>query len=98
MRNATNAYNPDYAVSPGLVLAERLEAHNITHADLAQRCGCSTKLIGEIISGESPVKPRIAIEFERILGVGAEIWLGIEEHYRLHLVKSVNQSARGDPL
>ena len=87
MTNATNAYRPDYAVPPGWVLEDRLEAHNISHAEFARRCGRSAKLISEIIAGKAPVEPKTALEFERVLGVDAGIWLGIEADYRLHLAR-----------
>ena len=78
-------YEPDYAVAPGWVLEERLDAHQISHAEFARRCGRSPKLISEIIAGKAPVEPRTALQFEKVLGVDASIWLGIESDYRLHL-------------
>ena len=85
MTTKTYEYNPDYAVPPGWVLEDRLDAQNISHAEFARRCGRSPKLISEIIAGKAPVEPKTAIQFERVLGVDAEIWLGIETDYRLHL-------------
>ena len=84
---AIDEYRPDYAVPPGLVLEERLEAHGISQAEFARRCGRSAKLISEIIAGKAPIEPRTAIQFERVLGVDADIWLGIENDYRLHQVR-----------
>ncbi len=77
-------YRPDYAVPPGWVLEERLDAQGISHAEFARRCGRSAKLISEIISGKAPVEPETALQFEKVLGVDAGIWLGIEADYRLH--------------
>ena len=79
-------------------MAERLEAHNISNAEFARRCGRSAKLIGEIISGMAPVELGNALEFERVLGVEAEIWLGIEADYRRHRVKPADHNARRDLL
>ena len=73
---AMNEYRPDYAVPPGLVLEERLEAHGISQAEFARRCGRSAQLISEIIAGKAPIEPRTAVQFERVLGVDADIWLG----------------------
>ena len=81
------AFQPDYVIPPGWVLAERLEAHNISHAEFARRCGRSPKLVSEIIAGKAPVEPRTALEFERVLGVNAGIWLGMEADYRLYLAR-----------
>ena len=85
MAPATYRYEPDYTVPPGWVLEERLEAQEMSHAELARRCGRSSKLISEIIAGKAPIEPATAIQFEKVLGVEAGIWLGIESDYRLHL-------------
>ena len=98
MTDTNYAFRPDYAIPPGWVLAERLKAHNISHAEFARRCGRSAKLIGLIISGKAPVDPTTAFDFDRVLGVDAENWLGIEADYRLHLVGSAAHNARRDLL
>ena len=56
MATATDRYDPDYAVPPGWVLKERLDAHGIKPAELARRCGRSAKLISEIVAGKAPVE------------------------------------------
>lgn len=84
MTAPVNAYRPDYAVSPGAILAERLEARGASQADFARRCGRSPKLISEIIGGKAPVEPETALQFEKVTGVAAHVWLGIEADYRLH--------------
>ncbi len=85
MATAIYQYEPDYAVPPGWVLEERLESHEISHAEFARRCGRSPKLISEIIAGKAPIEPVTALQFEKVLGVAAGIWLGIESDYQLHL-------------
>lgn len=80
----TNSYRPDYAVPPGWILQERLEAQNVSHAEFARRCGRSPKLISEIIAGKAPIEPETALQFEKVLGMDAIIWLGIETEYQLH--------------
>ena len=65
---ATNQYRPDYAVAPGWVLAERLEAQGISRAEFARRCDRSAKLISEIIAGKAPIEPKTALQFEKSAG------------------------------
>ena len=84
MATATNQYQPDYAVAPGWIIEERLASLDISHAELARRCGRSPKLISEIISGKAPIAPKTALQFEKVIGLDASIWLGIEADYRLH--------------
>ena len=83
-----NEYEPDYAVPPGWVIAERLAAHEIPQAELARRCGRSAKLISEIIAGKAPIEPITAIQFEKVLGVDASVWLGIDAEYRLRQTRA----------
>ena len=78
MAMAANQYQPDYAVPPGWIIKERLAAQGISHAELARRCGRSAKLISEIISGKARIAPKTALQFERVMGLDASIWLGIE--------------------
>ena len=82
MMAATHSYQPDYAVPPGWVLEEHLESQGLSPAELARRCDRSAKLICEIIAGKAPVEPTTALQFERVLGLEASIWLGIEARYR----------------
>lgn len=84
---AVYEYRPDYAVPPGWVLEERLEAQGISQAEFARQCGCSQKMISEIISGKAPLERETASQFERVLGVEANLWLGIETDYRRQLNK-----------
>ncbi len=87
MVTSTNHFAPDYAVSPGQVLQERLEVMGISQAAFARRCGRTPKLISEIIAGKAPVEIETAIQFERVTGLHASIWLGIESDYRLLLAR-----------
>ena len=84
MVTATNQYHPDYAVPPGWIIEERLAAQGISHAEFARRCGRSPKFISEIVAGKAPIAPKTALQFEKVLGLDASIWLGIEADYRLH--------------
>ena len=77
-------YHPDYAVPPGSVLDEHLAARGFSHAEFARRCGLPVNLISEIVAGKASVEPATASQFEKVLGMDARIWLGIEADYRLH--------------
>lgn len=87
MKTPANQYAPDYAVPPGWVLEEYLETWGISQAEFARRCGRSPKHVSEIIAGNAPLTPETALQFEKVLGLDASIWLGIESKYRLHLAQ-----------
>ena len=82
MAAKTYPYQPDYAVPPGGLLEEHLAAQGLSIAALARRCGLSAKLVSEIVAGNAPLEPTTALQFERVLGMDARIWLGIEADYR----------------
>lgn len=89
------AYDPDYAAIPGWLVEEHLKASGLSQSELACRCGLSLKLISEIISGKAPIGPKAAVQFERVLGVDARIWLGVEADYRSHRTRAA-EGARAD--
>ena len=91
MTRATYAYEPDYAVPPGEILEEHLQALQMSQAELARRCNRSPKLISEIVSGKAPVEPETALQLEKALGVDARIWVGIESDYRLFLAREAER-------
>lgn len=84
-------YRPDYAVSPGSVLAERLAAQGLSQAELARRCGRSPKLVSELVAGKASLEPETALQLERVLDVAAHIWLGMESDYRLHQTRLADE-------
>lgn len=77
-------FSPDYAVHPGLLLEQELEHHELSQAEFARRIARTPKLVSEIISGKNPIEPETAIQFEHVLGIGADVWLRMEANYRLH--------------
>lgn len=84
VKTALNEFNPDYAIHPGEILEETLEARGMKKLDFAQRCGLTDKTISQIISGKASVTPETAIQFERVLGVSAAIWNNLQSNYNLY--------------
>jgi len=79
-----NAYQPDYAIPPGWILEEMLEAREMSHAEFARRCNRSAKLVSDIIAGKAPIEPETALQFEMVLGMDASVWTNVEAEYKLH--------------
>jgi addiction module HigA family antidote len=88
-----SSYAPDYFVSPGEILEETLEARGIPKTDFARRAGLSLKTVSLILAGKAPVMPDTALQFERVLGVSAELWTNLESRYRLALAKKEEQKS-----
>ncbi|MBI2192389.1 MAG: HigA family addiction module antidote protein [Planctomycetes bacterium] len=88
-----NEFHPDYAVHPGEILKETLEAKGMKGTDLAQRCGLSEKTVSQIITGKANVTSETAIQLERVLGVSAAVWNNLDGLFRLHAAKAADRSA-----
>jgi HTH-type transcriptional regulator / antitoxin HigA len=84
MSTEINEYKPDYAVHPGEYLNEVLESRTIQKNDFARRCGLSAKTISQITNRKVSFSTDVAVQFEKVLGVSAEIWLRMLASYQLH--------------
>lgn len=82
METTLNRYEPDYAVPPGWILEEYLEARGLSPIDFARQCKCPPGLIDDILSGKARLDSETATLFEKALDLDASIWLGIESNYR----------------
>lgn len=85
--NAQNEFQPDYVSPPGETLLETIEAMGMSQSALAERTGRSKKTINEIIRGKAPITQKIALEFEKVLGVPAGFWNSYESMYREALAR-----------
>lgn len=83
MGAAENAYRPDYAVHPGEYLEEVLASRRIGKKEFAGRCGLSAKTVSQIVNGKVAFSPEVALQFEKVLGIAAEIWLGMLSSWQL---------------
>ena len=79
-----NRYQPDYAVTPGEVLAYELDLRKMSKAELAKRTGLTEKHINAIVKckGKSAITPENAIKLERTLGMPVDYWLNLEANYQ----------------
>ena len=80
-------FTPDYAAPPGDMLAETIEYLGITQTELARRMDRPIKTINEIIQGKAALTADTSLELERVLGIPAHLWNGMESNYREHLAR-----------
>jgi HTH-type transcriptional regulator/antitoxin HigA len=76
-------WSPDWATHPGEHLEEHLEARGWSQAEFVRLSGLNKKLVSEIISQKNPVTPETAIVLERVLGMKAYIWTGLQAQWDL---------------
>lgn len=79
---ATEHAVSDLPVPPGELLAETIETAGLSQAELARRMGRPAQVINEIVRGAKEITAGTAIQLERVLGVPAHIWLGLEAEYQ----------------
>lgn len=87
---------------PGEMLREEfLVPLEITQTELASRLGVSFPRLNEVIRGKRGVTPDTALRLERVLGMPAEFWLGLQQDWDLwHAMRGANAAeiARLEPL
>lgn len=92
MSNTRLAFTPDYSVRPGEILAEMLEARQLSQAELAARCELSEKHVSQIVTGKASITSDTALLLERTMGVAASLWLNLESSHRLYLARQAEQT------
>ena len=97
MANQTYPYHPDYAVPPGWVLEEHIQALGLSPEEFARRCGHSPEYIADVIRGAGAIEAQAATAFERETGLHKTIWLNMEASYRNKLAE-LKQDGAGDTM
>jgi HTH-type transcriptional regulator/antitoxin HigA len=84
---------PVWAVHPGAILEEHLETRGLSQADFARLAGLTPKLVSTIIKGTNPISADTAIRLERVLGLKAHIWTGIQAKWDLFQARAAAKPA-----
>lgn len=78
-------WRPNWAIPPGEILQEELQARDMTPADLAYQVGCPYATVDQVLRAEAALTPELATDLERVLGISACLWTGLENNYREYL-------------
>jgi HTH-type transcriptional regulator / antitoxin HigA len=81
------AVQTDLAVPPGEYLEEILDELGITKDELARRMGRPAPKLSPIFKGRKAITPDTALQLEKVIGVPAHVWTGLEADYRLVLAR-----------
>jgi len=81
------AIHSNLAIPPGEYLEEVLDDLGMTKNELARRMGRPASKLSPIFKGEKAITPDTALQLERVVGVPAHIWIGLESEYRLTLAR-----------
>lgn len=85
MTNGTMHSN--LAIPPGEYLEEVLGELGMSKDDLARRMGRPATKLSPIFRGDKAITPETALQLEKVVGVPAHIWTGLESEYRLSLAR-----------
>ena len=81
------ALQSDLAIPPGELLAEELEVRGMTQSELAERMGRPRQTISAIVHGKKAITAETALQLEDVLGISAQLWIGLEGRYQLALAR-----------
>ncbi|MCU0981781.1 MAG: HigA family addiction module antitoxin [Pirellulaceae bacterium] len=84
-----------------MLIEEFLRPHGISQSAFAIRLGISFPRLNEMIRGKRPVTPDTALRLERVLGMPADFWLGLQQDWDLwHVMRGRTAAdiARLEPL
>jgi HTH-type transcriptional regulator/antitoxin HigA len=94
--NIQGSWAPNWATHPGEHLQEYLLEFGLSQADFARLAGLTPKLVSTILSKSNPVTADTAIRFERVLGLKADIWTGIQADWDLYEARRRDAAARAE--
>jgi HTH-type transcriptional regulator/antitoxin HigA len=77
----------DICISPGEYLVEVLDDLGMTKDELAKRMNRPAPKLSAIFKGDKAITPDTALQLEKVVGVPAHIWTGLESEYRLTLAR-----------
>lgn len=77
----------DLPIPPGEYLAEVIAELGMTKDELARRMNRPAAKLSAIFAGDKAITPDTALQLEKVVGVPAHIWAGLEADYRLKLAR-----------
>ncbi len=86
------AIHSDLAVPPGEYIEEVIAELDMSKDELARRMRRPAAKLSAVFKGEKAITPDTALQLEKVLGVPAHIWLGLESEYRLTLARRKSQA------
>ena len=74
-------------IHPGKVLAEDLEALDMSAAELARQLGVPTNRVTGILNGQRAITGDTALRLAHFFGTSAQFWLNLQGLYELRLAE-----------
>lgn len=77
------------AFHPGEFLQEEIEERHILKKDIAKSLDILPHHLSEIFAGKRNISAKLAVRLEKILGISAHYWLGLQMEYDLFVAKQL---------
>jgi len=78
---------PVYPIHPGEILADELEALDMTAVELARELHVPSNRLYQLVAGKRAMTADTALRLEQWLGVEAAFWMNLQKSYELDLAK-----------
>jgi len=88
------AIHSDLPIPPGEYLEEVLDDLGMTKDELARRMDRPASKLSSIFKGRKAITADTALQLEKVVGVPAHIWTGLEAEYRLALARLQSEEER----
>lgn len=75
------------AFHPGETLKEEIETRGLVKKEFAKQLGILPHHLSEIFAGKRDISANMAIKLEKLLGISAEFWYGMQTGYDLFIAK-----------
>lgn len=86
----------NFAVSPGTILKEYMDARGLTQKKLAEITESSERHISNLINGKIRLTEDFALKLEKVFSdVKAEYWMNLETAYKLYLLRNEETEIKG---
>lgn len=83
---ANNNLTLDIAFHPGEDLEEKLQEMTMTVEEFAKRTLVPADIIRSIIAGETSITADMAIAFEEVTGMPADLWINLQRNYDNYII------------
>ena len=75
------------AFHPGEFLLEEIEERNLLKKDVAKAIEILPHHLSEIFAGKRNISAKLAVKLEKLLGISAHYWFGLQMEYDLYIAK-----------
>ena len=88
-------WTPEWVVLPGEIIREKFAEMGLTQKAAAEAMGVAQPQLSAVVNGGTGITARWALRLERLTGVSAETWMGLQMGYDLG-VERARSAALGE--